>query len=110
MQSDAEREILMSTEEGSEQTQVSYLHCLKEATVWRAGWHFHTETLSSDTERGVRRRKSVRERERKREGGTDWQGKCKRGKRERRGDRRRRAEETVSVCVCERLLVLPGAL
>lgn len=73
-------------------TQVSYLHCLKEATVWRAGWHFHTETLSSDTER-QREGEGERDREgreggkevRKREGGTDWQGECRRGKRSREG-------------------------
>lgn len=74
-------------------TQVSYLHCLKEATVWRAGWHFHTETLSSDTERqregegergkegrrrrgregrkSGRQREGGREKEREREGGRD---------------------------------------
>lgn len=62
---------------------VSYLHCPKEATVWRAGWHFHTETLSSDTERRAERRRgeSGREGERERGGGTEWQGECGRGKR-----------------------------
>lgn len=44
-------------------TQVSYLHSLKEATVWRAGWHFHTETLSSDTERQGEREEGGGERE-----------------------------------------------
>lgn len=79
-------------------TQVSYLHCLKEATVWRAGWHFHTETLSSDTERqregeGERGRgggKEGRKSGREKEGGTDWQGECRRGKRSGEGGDRGR--------------------
>lgn len=58
---------------GTKKEGVSYLYGLKEAAVWRAGWHFHTETLSSDSgteggreegRKGSWRRGSQEERER----------------------------------------------